>query len=102
MTGHFPGSWRWLHLDGGLSVRLCTEPFGLPGYGRPMPLLSLKLVLATICVSAALVAVLTGNIDSLSSWAVLLGVGLLPPLVLIWRWNDPGQTLSESIQEARR
>jgi hypothetical protein len=85
-----------------LSVRLCTGRFSLAGYGRPMHLHSLKPVLATICVSAAVIAVLTGNINSLTSWAVLAGVGLLPPLVLMWRWNDPGQTLSESIQEARR
>jgi hypothetical protein len=67
-----------------------------------MHLHSLKLVLATICVSAALVAVITGNINSLTSWAVLAGVGLLPPLFLMWRWNDSGQALSENVQEARR
>jgi hypothetical protein len=36
------------------------------------------------------------------SWALLAGVALLPPLVMMWRWNTPAQTMSEIIQEARR
>ncbi|MGE0451399.1 MAG: hypothetical protein AB7Q29_17640 [Vicinamibacterales bacterium] len=67
-----------------------------------MQLISLKVALATVWVSAVLVVGLTGNRHSLSSWAVLAGVALLPPIVMMWRWNLPGQTMSESIQEARR
>jgi hypothetical protein len=34
---------------------------------------------------------------------ILLGfLGLLPPLVMLMVWNDPAQTMSESIDEARR
>jgi len=32
----------------------------------------------------------------------LIVVGLLPPLIMLFRWRDPPQTLSESIQAARR
>jgi hypothetical protein len=41
-------------------------------------------------------------LDSFSGWAVLTGVAVVPPLVMMWRWNDPRQTMSESIQDARR
>ena len=34
--------------------------------------------------------------------SLLIVVGLLPPLIMLFRWRDPPQTLSESIQEARR
>ena len=35
--------------------------------------------------------------------AVVLGcLGLFPPLLLMLLWKDPAQTLSESIDEARR
>ena len=35
--------------------------------------------------------------------AILLGsLGLLPPLAMLLLWNHPRQTMSESIDEARR
>jgi hypothetical protein len=43
-----------------------------------------------------------GNVRSLSGWAVLTGLAVLPPLVLMWLWNDPRQTMPETIQEALR
>jgi hypothetical protein len=30
------------------------------------------------------------------------GFGLLPPLAILLLWNEPAQTLSESINDARR
>jgi hypothetical protein len=32
----------------------------------------------------------------------LAGFGLLPPLALLLLWNEPAQTMSESINEGRR
>ena len=32
----------------------------------------------------------------------LAAVGVLPPLALLLLWNEPTQTISESIHEARR
>ena len=63
---------------------------------------SIKPILATLWVSAAFVLAIAGNIDSFASWSVLAGVALVPPLVMMWRWNDARQTMSESIQEALR
>ena len=67
-----------------------------------MQLLSIKPILATLWASLALVIGIAGKVDSFASWIVLAGVALVPPLVMMWRWNDPRQTMSESIQEALR
>ena len=67
-----------------------------------MQRVSLKAVLATAWVSVVLLAGIVGNLDMLSNWPVLVGVAFLPPVFIMWPWNDPGQTLSESMQEARR
>ena len=67
-----------------------------------MRLVSIKAALAAIWVSGACIAGIVGDLNSLSSWALLAGVAALPPLVMMWRWNDPRQTMSESIQDARK
>jgi len=33
---------------------------------------------------------------------MLAGFGLLPPLAILFLWNEPAQTMSESINDARR
>jgi hypothetical protein len=67
-----------------------------------MQLASIKLIIAMLWVSAALVIGIAWHLDSISSWTVLAGVAVVPPLVMMWRWNEPRQTLSEIIQKARR
>jgi Flp pilus assembly protein TadB len=67
-----------------------------------MQLVSLKAVLATVWVLAVLIAGIAGNLNSLWSWTVLVAVAVIPPVVVMWRWSAPRQTMSESIQEARR
>jgi hypothetical protein len=67
-----------------------------------MQLVSIKPIIAMLWVSAAFIMGIAGNLDSFSSWTVLTGVAVVPPLVMMWRWNDPRQTMSESIQDARR
>jgi hypothetical protein len=79
-----------------------TALFGDRGVRFCMQLVSLKGVLATVWVSAALIGGIAGNVNSLTSWTVLAGIAVIPPTVMIWRWNAPPQTMSESIQEARR
>lgn len=39
---------------------------------------------------------------SLSGWVAFTGIALLPPAVALWFWNHPAQSISESINEARR
>ena len=45
---------------------------------------------------------IAGKLNSVTSWIVLAVVAVVPPVVVMWRWNDPRQTMSESIQEALR
>jgi hypothetical protein len=67
-----------------------------------MQLTTLKAVLATIWVSAVVIGGVAGDPNSRSRWAVLAGFAVFPPMVMLWRLNAPGETMSESIQEARR
>lgn len=67
-----------------------------------MELTSIKPVIAMLWVSAVSIVGIAGNVDSLSSWTVLAGVAVVPPLIMMWRWNAPRQTMSEAIQEALR
>jgi hypothetical protein len=67
-----------------------------------MQLLSIKSIVAMLWVSAVTIVGIARNLDSFSSWTLLAGVAMVPPLVMMWRWNAPRQTTSESIQEALR
>jgi len=79
-----------------------TAPFEAGAYTGNMQLVSIKPIAAMLWVSAAFVMGIAANVASLSSWAVLTGVAVVPPLVMMWRWNDPRETMSESLQEALR
>jgi hypothetical protein len=67
-----------------------------------MQLVSIKAVIATLWVVAVTIAGIVGNVNSLSLWAVLAAVALLPPVVSMRWWNEPRQSMSQSIQEALR
>ena len=67
-----------------------------------MQIVSIKPIIAMLWVSAVFVLGIVGNVDSFASWTVLTGLALIPPLVMMWRWNDPRPTMSESIQKALR
>lgn len=45
---------------------------------------------------------LSVNLTSVAGWSVLVGLGLLPPLIMLRMWKQPEQTTSESIREAIR
>ena len=40
------------------------------------------------------------NLSSVIGWILLVGLGLVPPVMLLRMWQQPPQTISESIQEA--
>jgi hypothetical protein len=67
-----------------------------------MQLLSIKRLIALLWVSTVFVMGIAGNLDSFSNWTVLAGVAVVPPLLMMWLWNDPRQSMSQSIQEALR
>lgn len=67
-----------------------------------MQLDSIKAAVATGWFSAVCVAGLASDVTTLWGWTVLTGVAAFPPLVMMWQWNHPAPTMSESIQKARR
>ena len=66
-----------------------------------MKLEHIKLTLAAVWVLAMFVVAYAAGVSSVSGRAVLVGLTLLPPLVMWW-WKDTRQTMSESINQARR
>lgn len=104
-----------LHFCGRPSVRLCTTrrvrgpcvqsgtaPFSDGPYAWTMQLVSIKAVVAAVWVSAVSIVGIAGHLSSPSSLTVLASVALLPTIVMMWLWNDPPKSMSESIQDARR
>lgn len=67
-----------------------------------MRLKKIKVMIAAAYVVIVVGAGLAWGLTSTSGWAALTALALLPPAAMLWLWNDPVQTLSESIQQARR
>lgn len=67
-----------------------------------MELQHYKAALATVWVLAACTMGIAVGVASPPALALLLVLGLLPPLVMLRLWTDPPQTIAESIQQARR
>ena len=67
-----------------------------------MHLNSIKAALIGAWASAVCTAGIAGNFRSISAWTFLTGLAVIPPLVMMWQWNHPQPTMSESIQEALR
>ena len=67
-----------------------------------MQRVSIKAIITMLWISAVSTAGIAGNFNSSSSWVIVAGVAVLPPLVMMWRWNNPRPTMSETIQEALR
>lgn len=66
-----------------------------------MELQKIKMIVSAGWVLTVLAVAIGTNM----SWPFQIGlalVGLLPPLALLMWWNEPSQTLSESINKARR
>jgi len=69
-------------------------------YSCRMQLVSVRTIIATVWVTAVPIAGI-GSVHSFPGWIVLAGIALLPPLFMMRLWA-PRQTLSQTIQEARR
>ena len=67
-----------------------------------MQLVSIKATIAMLWVSTVSIVGVAANVNSLSNWTAFGVVALIPLLVMMWRWNDPLPTMSQSIQEALR
>lgn len=51
---------------------------------------------------ATVIAIVLAADMSWTKGLMLAGFGLLPPLAILFLWNEPAQTMSESINDARR
>jgi hypothetical protein len=69
---------------------------------RNMELEHTKRAIAAAWIVVAGVAGFVANITSVTAWIVLAALGFGPPLIMLLLWRNPPQTISESIQEARR
>ena len=85
----------------GVSVHLGTARFEAGAYTGNMQRVSIKAVTAMLWVLAVTIAGIAGNVNSLLLWTGLAAVAILPPVVMRW-WNEPRQSMSQSIQEALR
>ena len=62
----------------------------------------MKVMIAAVWVLAMCAGGWVAPVTSVSGWTVLGVLALLPPIVMLRLWNDPPQSMSESIREARR
>ena len=67
-----------------------------------MQLQHYKVALAAVWALAISAVGLVVGVTSMAPLAILAVVALLPPIVMLRLWHDPVQSMSESIQEARR
>ena len=67
-----------------------------------MGLRKTKSTVAAVWVLVAVVVGLVAGVTSTGGLVLLAALGLLPPLALLLLWNDPSQSMSESIQQGRR
>jgi hypothetical protein len=67
-----------------------------------MRLKNIKVMIAAAYVVIVMAAGLAWGLTSTSGWTALTALAVLPAAAMLWLWNDPTQTLSESIQQARR
>ena len=79
-----------------------TARYSACQYTSNMRLNSIKATVTALWVFAVYAAGIALHVGSLSGWTVITALAILPPLVMMWRWNDPPATMSEIIREARR
>jgi hypothetical protein len=59
-----------------------------------------KMAIVGMWIAGLAVYALTVNLTSLGGWAFLVGVGALPPAIMLRLWAPPERTMSQDIQEA--
>jgi hypothetical protein len=67
-----------------------------------MTLKNIKSSVAAGWVVAVGAAGFVAGVTSSSGWLALAGLAVVPPIVMMRFWQQPDQTMSESIQDALR
>ena len=89
---------------GGAAPALCTSGQRGISSGRTLTTMQLQQIKKAFGVAWVLAAVLIGivAVRSTGGLVVLAALGLLPPIALMFLWNEPSETMSESIRGGRR
>jgi hypothetical protein len=66
-----------------------------------MKLQQIKTALAAVWVLSAIVVISSGQVTSMTDRLPVAIFGMLPLLAMWFWWNDPSQTMSESIHRVR-
>ena len=66
-----------------------------------MTLQNSKMIVSAMWMLTALVIAIVAGVSWLAGIAIA-ALGVLPPLALLLWWNEPAQTMSESIRQAQR
>jgi hypothetical protein len=67
-----------------------------------MKLQQIKIALAAVWVlSAVMVLISSAHVTSMTDRLAVAIFGVLPPLAMWFWWNDPSQTMSQSIHQVR-
>jgi hypothetical protein len=67
-----------------------------------MKLQQKKAISAAVWVLGVCTVGLLVQLTSRSAWVIVAAIAALPPLVVMRYWNDPPQSMSESIQDVLR
>jgi hypothetical protein len=70
-------------------------------YASAMTLQNIKMIVSGVWMLTALVIAIVANVSWLAGIAIA-ALGVLPPLALLLWWNEPAQTMSESIRQAQQ
>ena len=66
-----------------------------------MTLQNIKMIISGVWMLTALVIAIVTDVSWLAGIAIA-ALGVLPPLALLLWWNEPAQTMSESIRKAQQ
>ena len=70
-------------------------------YASGMTLQNIKMIVSGVWMLTALVIAIVADVSWLAGIAIA-ALGVLPPLALLLWWNEPAQTMSESIRQAQQ
>ena len=70
-------------------------------YAEWMTLQNIKMIVSGVWMLTALVIAIVTDVSWLAGIAIA-ALGVLPPLALLLWWNEPAQTMSESIRQAQK
>jgi hypothetical protein len=67
-----------------------------------MTLLQIKRSMAVLWAVSIVALGFLGHVTSVSNWLALIALTVLPPTLLMYRWQTPQPSTSERIQDALR